>query len=171
MPLRRRAHRRGARRPAANITAIYRIGLGLEGDAAAGRLTRIKRAHPLLDHVVNLTAGDRRRRAGRAGAVRSQATRWIRTFDRAVSVADLADLALTMPGIARARPGWDQVRGPVLVVATADGEPPPALAPVRAFLDARRDTSVPLRFVAPAPRDVQLSVLRHDPIPRTWSRR
>ena len=142
-----------------NITAIYRIGLGLEGDAAAGRITRIKRSHPLLDRAVNLTAVTGGADPARPEQIRSLATRWIRTFDRAVSASDLADLSLSIPGIARASARFDPVRGLSLTLATPTGELPPALAPIRAFLDERRDTSVPLRFVAPAPRDVQLSVL------------
>lgn len=142
-----------------NITAVYRVGLGLAGDAAAGRITRIKRSHPLLDRAVNLTAVTGGADPARPEQIRSLATRWIRTFDRAVSASDLADLSLSIPGIARASARFDPVRGLSLTLATPTGELPPALAPIRAFLDDRRDTSVPLRFVAPAPRDVQLSVL------------
>jgi hypothetical protein len=141
-----------------NITAVYRVGLGRAGDVERGRLSRLKRAHPLLDRVLNFTAVSGGAEPADAEAIRAQSTRWIRTFDRAVSVSDLADLALTMPGIARAASRWDQARGAVLVVATAAGEAPPALDAVRAFLDARRDVTVPLVLAGPEPRAVRIDV-------------
>lgn len=147
-----------------NITAVYRVGLGVAGDVEPRRLSRLKRAHPLLDRVVNFTPVTGGAEPADAAAIRSQSTRWIRTFDRAVSVSDLADLALTMPGIARAASSWDQARGAVLVVATAEGEAPPALDAVRAFLDTRRDVSVPLVLGGPRTRAVQIGVnLEPDP--------
>ena len=141
-----------------NVTAVYRVGLGRAGDVEPGRLSRLKRAHPLLDRVVNLTPVSGGAEPAGAEAIRSQSTRWIRTFDRAVSVSDLADLALTMPGIARAASRFDQAGGAVVVVATAAGEQPPALDAVRAFLDARRDVTLPMTLTGPTPRAVRLSV-------------
>jgi Baseplate J-like protein len=141
-----------------NIAAVYRVGLGRAGDVEPRRLSRLKRAHPLLDRVVNVTAISGGAEPADAEAIRSQSTRWIRTFDRAVSVSDLADLALTMPGIARTASRWDQARGAVLVVATAAGEAPAAKDAVRAFLDARRDVTVPLVLEDPVARAVQITV-------------
>lgn len=141
-----------------NVAAVYRIGLGRAGDVEPRRLTRLKRAHPLLDRGVNVTSVAGGAEPADSEAIRAQSTRWIRTFDRAVSVSDLADLALTMPGIARAASRWDQSRGVVLVVATAAGETPPALDAVRAFLDARRDVTVPVELSGPQPRDVRITV-------------
>jgi Baseplate J-like protein len=140
-----------------NVTASYRVGLGTAGNVEPRRLSRLKRAHPLLDHVFNVTPVAGGAEPADAAAIRSQSTRWIRTFDRAVSASDLADLALTMPGIARAASRWDSA-GVVLVVATSEGEQPPSLDAVRAFLDARRDVSVRLDLRGPQPRNVQLAV-------------
>ena len=146
-----------------NVSAVYRVGLGLAGNVEAGRLSRLKRAHPLVERVVNpvpVTGGAEP--AGPEG-IRAQATRWIRTFDRAVSVSDHADLALTMPGIARAGARADQNGGVVLVVADSTGGVP-ALDAVRAFLDARRDVSVPLTLSGPHKRDIKIAVdLEPDP--------
>ncbi|GAA1552986.1 hypothetical protein GCM10009789_03160 [Kribbella sancticallisti] len=151
--------RTGAVPPAgAVVEATYRVGRGTVGNVDAGRLSRIKRAHPLLDHVLNLTPVHGGTEPPSSQDVRSQATRRIRTFDRAVSVSDLADLALTMPGIARAAARWDQRQGAVLVVATAQGDPPNPMSAVRAFLDARRDTGVPLTLRGPSPHDIELVV-------------
>jgi predicted phage baseplate assembly protein len=141
-----------------NITAVYRVGLGAAGDVEPKRLSRLKRAHPLVDHVVNATAVPGGAEPAGAEAIRSQSTRWIRTFDRAVSVSDLADLALTMPGIARAAASYDQAGGATLIVATASGGKPPELDAIHAFLDARRDTSVPLTVDGPQARQVTLTV-------------
>lgn len=152
--------RTGAVPPAgAGLEVTYRIGRGSAGNTAAGRLSRVKRAHPLLDHVTNQTPVAGGTEPSRPDEVRSQATRWIRTFDRAVSIADLADLALTMPGIARASARWDTQQGAVLVVATAEGDPPHPLSAVRAFLDARRDTGIRLTLSGPVPHDVDVSVV------------
>lgn len=150
----------GAVPPAgASLEASYRIGRGTAGTIPPGRLTRIQRAHPLLDHVTNHTAVAGGAEPSGPEDLRGQATRWIRTFDRAVSVADLADLALTMPGIARASARWDPQAGAVLVVATAEGDPPNPLSAVRAFLDARRDTGVRLTLSGPTPHDLDVSVV------------
>lgn len=149
----------GAVPPAgASLQATYRIGGGSAGNIAPGRLSRVTRAHPLLDHVTNQTPIAGGTEPSGPDEVRSQATRWIRTFDRAVSVADLADLALTMPGIARASARWDPRQGAVLVVATAAGDPPSPLSAVRAFLDARRDTGVLLTLIGPTPLDLDVAV-------------
>lgn len=146
-----------------NVRAVYRVGLGVEGDVEAGRLTRLKRAHPLLDRVANLTPVAGGAEPAGQEEIRSQATRWIRTFDRAVSVSDLADLALLMPGVARSAARWDGV-GAVVVVATATGSPPPAMDAVREFLDARRDVTVPLSLPDPQARELTISVeLEPDP--------
>lgn len=141
-----------------NISATYRVGLGSVGNVESPRLSRLKRAHPLLDRALNITSISGGTEPADSAAIRTQATRWIRTFDRAVSVSDLADLALTMPGIARAAARWDPIRGAVLVVATAAGEAPPDLAVVRAFLDARRDATLRLELDGPHPREVYLGV-------------
>jgi predicted phage baseplate assembly protein len=157
--------RTGAVPPAgAVIEATYRVGRGMQGNVGVARLSRVKRAHALVDHVVNLTAISGGTEPAATEEVRTQATRQIRTFDRAVSLADLADLALTMPGIARAAARWDQHDGAVLVVATADGDPPNPMSAVRAFLDARRDTGVPLSLRGPTPHDLDLAV-QVDPDP------
>jgi hypothetical protein len=140
-----------------NIDATYRVGLGREGDVEPPRLSRLKRANPLLDHAVNVTdvAGGSEPADGEA--IRTQATRWIRTFDRAVSASDLADLALTMPGIARAASRWES-SGATVVVATSEGVAPSALDAVRAFLDSRRDVAVPLQLKGPTERAIRLAV-------------
>lgn len=141
-----------------NLRASYRVGLGRVGDVQPRRLSRLKRAHPLLDRAVNMTPVRGGAEPADPEAIRSQSTGWIRTFDRAVSVSDLADLALMMPGIARSAARSDGAHGVVLVVATAAGDAPAQLDAVRAFLDARRDTTIALALRGPRPRDLQIAI-------------
>jgi hypothetical protein len=63
-----------------------------------------------------------------------------------------------VPGVARAAARRDGTHGAVLVVATADGVAPPDMGAVEAFLDARRDVTVPLQVLGPQTRDVELDV-------------
>lgn len=145
------------------IVARYRVGLGTAGNAGDGRVVRVKKASPILDRVSNPLPIGGGAPAATADDIRTQATRFIRTFDRAVSVADYADLALLFPGVARAAARLVE-RGVELVAATAEGVAPEALDAVRAFLDARRDRTVPLRLAGPEPVDVTLAlVIAGDP--------
>jgi predicted phage baseplate assembly protein len=145
-----------------HIRAVYRRGLGAFGNVDRRAASRIKKAHPLVSRATNpapLIGG-----ADPSGLadLQRQATRFIRTFDRAVSIQDYADLALLFPGVARAaaRP---QGGGLEVIVATVDGGEPP-LDEVRAFLDARRDQALPLAVLGPDPVDVWLDlVIEHDP--------
>jgi predicted phage baseplate assembly protein len=157
---------RGAVPPAGrrNITAVYRVGLGRDGNVGDGRVSRIKKASPILDRAVNPLPVSGGAPPADSEAIRDQATRYIRTFDRAVSVDDYADLALLFPGIARAAARWRENDGIELVVADADGNAPEALEAVRAFLDARRDVTVPLTIAEPQPVDIAVSLaLECDP--------
>lgn len=157
---------RGAIPPAGrrNVTAEYREGLGVRGNAGAGRVSRIRKASPLLAAVSNplaLLGG-----ANPAGAadIARQAVRPVRVFDRAVSVEDHADLALLFPSIVRAAARWLDAGGVELVAADTDGNGPADLPAFVAFLDARRDTGTPLTIVAPQAVGVVLELrVERDP--------
>lgn len=158
--------RRGAIPPSGqrHILATYRVGLGREGNADAGRVNRIPRAHPLLMRATNPVPVYGGTEPADVRGVRTQATRRIRTFDRAVSVRDHADLALLFAGVERASARWTEVapghEGVELVVSTLEGELPPSsvLEALRLFLDTRRDTSVALRLRAPEPLEVAVQL-------------
>ncbi len=139
------------------ITARYRVGAGAEGNAAAEGASQIRRAHPLVERASNprpITGGTE---ADAPDAVRVNATRYLRTFDRAVSLGDHADLALRFPGVVRARASWIAlpgrgVDGVLVVVADAEGRAPDLdreRGDFLRFMDARRDTTVPLEAVGP----------------------
>ncbi len=147
-----------------HIRASYRVGLGTVGNAQPGQVARIKKSHPLVDTAVNLTPISGGADPAGAQDVRHQATRYIRTFDRAVSVADHADLALLFPGVARASARWDDLEGVQLVAATAQGHAIEAQKELRAFLDERRDTQIPMQLCPPQPVDVYLTIkIEKDP--------
>lgn len=146
-----------------HILAIYKVGLGADGNAAGGQVSRIKKAHPLVERALNPLPVRGGAAPADTDAVRRQATRYVRTFDRAVSVQDHADLALLFPGIARAAATWSDTSGIELVVADAQGEAPADKAAVEAFLAQRRDTDVPLVLVDPVAVDLQLVItVEHD---------
>jgi hypothetical protein len=151
---------RGAIPPAGrrNVTATYREGLGAAGNAAAGRVTRIRKASPFIGAVTNPLAIAGGADPAGAGDVARQAVRPVRVFDRAVSVADHADLALLFPAIVRASARWLDAGGIELVAADAEGNGPADLAAFLAFLDARRDTGLALSVVPPQAVEVRLSL-------------
>ncbi len=132
-----------------NVVATYRVGLGEDGNVEAGAASRLAKAHPLVQRARNPVALAGGTEPADPSVVRTAATRYIRTFDRAVSVQDHADLALRFSGVARAAASWDDTRGVVLVAATSAGEPVSDLTAFRTWLDARRDTSVRLTLLAP----------------------
>jgi hypothetical protein len=147
-----------------HIRVLYRFGLGKEGNADGDQISRIKKAHPLVDRAFNPTATVGGAVPAGLHDLQAQATRYIRTFDRAVSVQDHADVALLYPGIIRA--SARMVEGTIeVIVATAEGQAADELtAEVAAFLQARRDTELPLRVVAPDPIDLYLSIdIEHNP--------
>jgi hypothetical protein len=157
---------RGAIPPAGkrNITVVYRVGLGTHGNAAEGRVSRIPKSTPVLERAVNLTPISGGAGPAAAEDIRTQATRFIRTFDRAVSVPDHADLALLFPGVARAAARWIDDKGVELVVATAAGDAIEATDALRAFMDARRDITVSLTIGDPQAVDLVLDLdVKSDP--------
>ena len=151
---------RGAIPPAGrrSIEAAFRVGLGRAGNVGAGRISRMRRASPLLDAVSNplpVTGGTDP--AASAG-IAQQATRSVRVFDRAVSVQDHADLALLFPGVARAAARWLGSGGIELVAADAEGGGVADATALLAFLNARRDSAVPLILIAPQAVPVVLTL-------------
>lgn len=140
-----------------HIHALYRVGLGRDGNVDAGRARRMVKAHPLVEHALNPVPTAGGTPPANPEGIRLQATRAIRTFDRAVSVSDHADLALLYPGVARAAARAHD--GAVeLVVADADGAGISDKTGLIAFLAARRDDSVPLRLRDPEARDFYLGL-------------
>lgn len=158
--------------PRGEVTARWRVGGGLEGELTATE----------IDALVGSVRGLRKvtgvgRTSGAADQedplrIRGAAAARIRALDRAVSLADLADLALTVPGTSHAT-AW-RGAGPAgcpcgatgLHVAslrrTATGVRAPLTAELRSlagYLDARRDTSVGLCVCAGAASAVGVTLM------------
>ena len=160
--------RYGAKFPtgSGNISARYRTGLGTVGNLAPNTISVLPAPLPFVLSSRNAVAS-----AGGADPDTPESTRQlaqlsVRTLDRAVSVQDFQDLALTYSGIAKASATLSRVDGRsaiVLVVATSGGEPLPD--PLRNSLAAfLRSRSVPnqnllIRDYKPFP--VRLSVEVH----------
>jgi hypothetical protein len=163
--------RRGAIPPSGkkHITAAYRVGLGRDGDADAGQVSRIKRANVLVERVESPMRFSGGADPASPEDVRAQATRFLMTFDRAVSIQDHADLALLFPGVARASAYWAELdkaglEGIRVIVADAAGNMPGSREVIERFLELRRDSAVPIEVDKPWPTDVRVGVyLEADP--------
>jgi Baseplate J-like protein len=160
--------RHGAKLPTGtnNISVIYRIGLGSNGNVDANAITVMPAPLPFLQSTQNLIAA-----AGGADAESSDRTRasapvTIRTLDRGVSVSDYSDLALSFAGIAKARADLQRFGGqPVLqlTVASVGGRPLtlPLRAALSAFLEDRRSPHVQLLIQDFQPVPIHLSLEVH----------
>ncbi len=141
-----------------HVEATYRVGLGSIGNTGPDTINRQVRSSPLVDKVGNPLAV--RGGSDPAGPedMRLQATRPVRTFGRAVSVSDYADLALLFPSAFRAAARWLDRGAVELVVAGADGLMVADPRALREFLDRRRDTAIPLALLEPQPADIVLAL-------------
>jgi hypothetical protein len=135
-----------------HISATYRTGIGPDGNSPPFAVSRMKKAHPLLERAENLLPVSGGAAPAQPEDVRTQATGFIRTFDRAVSVPDHKQLALLFPGIAKTNAVWtslpDGAEGVLVIVADERGGAS-TVAAVKAFLQERRDDTVPLHVQGP----------------------
>ncbi len=164
----------GARLPTGrdNIGATYRVGLGTAGAVDAGQITTALDRPRGVDAVTNPLPATGGVDPERVDDARARAPAGVRTFDRAVSLADFADLAREYPGVAKALAVWvwdGEERVVHLTLGGQDGHTlGTALGDVRAFLDGRRDTTRGLRLdeFRPAPVAVEVTVEVADDHPR-----
>ncbi|MET9271382.1 hypothetical protein [Kribbella sp. NPDC003557] len=141
----------GSRLPTgtANVTAVYRIGTGLEGRVDAGQLT-LPMTRPLgLKAVTNRLAAGLAADPEPADSVRDNAARPLFTLDRVVSLLDVEDFARTVTGIGKARAArlWDGRRPAVHVTVTGvagQDVDDQALKDLAAVLRAAGDRRMPL---------------------------
>ncbi len=150
----------GARPPTGkdNVHARYRAGMGAYANVAANSVSLLLDSLPGLQKVTNPQPSYGGADPEPVDKIRVNAPDHVRSFGRAVSVADYAALARSYPGIAKASASWVR-RDPNLVaipnpfvqitVATSDGLPlaqqPVLRRNLRAYLDGHRDANVPLR--------------------------
>lgn len=120
----------GARLPTGseNISALYRVGTGLEGLVDAGQLTLLMSRPVGLKEAVNPLASSGAEDAEELADARDNAPLTVLTLDRIVSLLDYEDFARAYAGIGKAAvtPLWTDEKQTVhLTVALSDGGVPP----------------------------------------------
>ncbi|HEY9232992.1 MAG TPA: putative baseplate assembly protein, partial [Blastocatellia bacterium] len=150
---------------AVTIRAIYRYGGGPQGNLPAK--TSFRPGLAKIIEAINPQAAAGGTAAEEIDRARLFAPRLYRTQERAVSAQDYVDLALTVPGVGKARAvavSWSQV---VLYVAPAGrvAEPSELLKrDLLAFFESRRMVTTQLTVVGPQPADIYLgAVIRAQP--------
>jgi photosystem II stability/assembly factor-like uncharacterized protein len=118
----------GARLPTGeeNITAIYRSGIGFEGQVTAESLTQIKDRPLGIVEVTNPLAATGAAPPESRDSAREKAPSKVRTLDRIVSLQDFEDFTRAFAGIGKAQavPLWNgQSQLVHITVAAADGSP------------------------------------------------
>jgi predicted phage baseplate assembly protein len=147
-----------------NITATYRVGIGLVGHAAARQIS-LPLGLPLgTRSVINPIAATGGEDPETIDGARVNAPTSIRTLGRVVSVADVEDFARTFAGI-----GWasaaelDDGDRPIvhLTVTLADGTPLPegsaTAVALSSAIDRARHDDRPVVVVGHDPRDVEVA--------------
>ncbi len=132
---------RGTRLPSGNdnVTAEYRVGVGLDGHVNAGRISLIATPTLGVKEVINPLASGGGEDPEERDMARRNAPLTVLTLDRVVSLQDFEDFSRAFSGVGKARADWlwDGVTRRVHVtVAGADGEPLPADSPLPADLRA-----------------------------------
>lgn len=118
----------GARLPSGdhNVRAVYRKGLGLAGNVAAGKLTTLLTRPLGLSGASNPEPAGGGEDAETLDRARENAPLTVLTLDRAVSVQDYQDYARAFAGIAKAHALWipnGPARGVFITVAGENGVP------------------------------------------------
>ncbi|MFF6883405.1 baseplate J/gp47 family protein [Streptomyces sp. NPDC012421] len=152
-----------------NVTATYRVGIGAEGAVAAGQLSLLPRRPLGIRSVVNPSDARDWAPPESPDDARLNAPQRVRTFDRAVSVADHEDFAAGYAGVARARADGvpDATGTTVVVTVLGTGGAAPSdglLGDLRTALEAARHPGSRLEVLAGRVLWFGIEVgLRHDP--------
>lgn len=146
-----------------NIRARYRTGIGKQGNVDARAVATLAAAPDFLKSTVNpMPASGGADRELPEESKRS-APISVRTMDRAVSINDHRELALSYAGISKARASWVRIQGRNtirLVVATVGGKPlsAPLKSSLAGYLDARRAPGNPIVIEDYQPFPVRLEL-------------
>jgi hypothetical protein len=138
---------KGARLPTGvdNVTAVYRSGIGLEGEVEAGSLTLLPSKPFGVRGVINPLAASGAGDPEKMDNARDHAPLTVRTLDRVVSLDDYQDFAGAFAGIGKAQAIdlWSGEQHLVhLTIAGANGKPVTDATFLKTFkkaLDAARD--------------------------------
>lgn len=163
----------GARPPSgtSNIRARYRKGLGASGNLAADSIQQLIDSIAGLQKVTNPTPSTGGGDPESVAQIREKAPVSLQTFGRAVSAADYAALALSYPGIAKARATYvvndavtsQPVPHPFVQLTAANVDHAPFQGTVfasklRRFLDNHRDPNVVLRILDYSPVYIEVAL-------------
>lgn len=134
-----------------NVTALYRVGSGPDGNLEAGRLTTIMTPVLGIMGVTNPVAADGGRAAETIDDMRASAPQSIRTLDRLVSLSDFEVFARRFRGIGKALATELQVgmrKVVLLTIATTSLESPvPGSDSITSLRDAIALVCVPGRRI------------------------
>ena len=143
----------GARLPAGqgNVTATYRVGIGLAGQVRAGQLA-LAMAQPLgFESVINPLPATGAQDPEPADQARTNAPLTVLTLDRIVSLRDFEDYARAFSGVGKAQATdiWSGERQIVHITATAsDGsifsDSSDTLKNLRSSIDGARHSQRPV---------------------------
>ena len=143
----------GARLPsgAENISAVYRIGVGPDGDVPANTIKLLKEKPLGIRSVNNPVAAAGSALPEPSGLARQRAPRQVQALGRVVSISDFEYAACSYPGVGKVRATelWDgENRIVVLSIAHESGEVLPDnvtfLVDVKKYLDVIRDGHITL---------------------------
>jgi predicted phage baseplate assembly protein len=146
--------------------AYYRTGGGLAGNRPANTIIQLKTTVPYVDKVTNPEPAEGGAEAESLESLLARAPRALRHHHRAVSLEDYEDLALALPGVARAKcvPLYDLINDPdtnhvqpgtvslIIVPRTTEPKPVPNLElldQISGYLDERRIPTADLIIVGP----------------------
>ena len=159
-----------------NVRAVYRSGIGPDGEVAAGSLTILPVRPQGIRGVTNPVAATGAAAPEERDHARTNAPLKIRTFDRVVSLKDYEDYARAFTGIAKARadPVWSGEECLVLITVLGPGgktidrgtpENPGPLENLEKSIAAWQDPGHPVIVTSSAPGyfDVNVSVLCDTP--------
>src|SRR5262249_17523465 len=121
----------GARLPSGvqNVTALYRVGLGLGGMLKAGQISLLLTRPLGVKEVVNPLPAPGAADPEARDQARENAPFTVLTLDRIVSLQDFEDFARAYPGIGKAQAIWlwnGESKIIHITIAGVGGEPVPA---------------------------------------------
>jgi hypothetical protein len=156
--------------PIGAITASWRVGGGLAGELPSADITTLSGAVNGVRKIAGVGPLSGAADQEDALRLRRAAAARIRALDRAVALPDLADLALTVPGTSHSASwrgagppgcacGGSGIHVAVLRLAAAGVRAPSnaELTALSGYLDARRDTTVPVCACAAVPSPITLA--------------
>jgi len=157
-------------RPLGAVTASWRVGGGLAGELPTAEITTLSGVVNGVRRIAGVGAMSGAADQENPLRMRRAAAARIRALDRAVALPDLADLALTVPGTSHSASwrgtgppgcacGGSGIHVAVLRLAASGVRAPSnaELIALSGYLDARRDTTVPVCACAAIPSPIAVA--------------